>query len=429
MKKDNVLKYKNPTENTVTDVLTEFLRDSAQQMLKVAIEEEVNSFIEMHKSKHLTNGCQQVVRNGYLPKRKIQTGIGDVEVKMPRVRDKGKEGIKFTSNLVPTYMRRTVTLEVLLPLLYLKGISTTDFADCFEPILGSKPKNMSPNVISNLKSGWYDEYEEWQKRDLSTKEYVYFWVDGIYLQARMESEKNCILVIIGADSMGKKEVVAIYDGFRESKESWQELLIDLKSRGLRKGPRLAVGDGALGFWGAMTEVYPETEHQRCWVHKTANILNKLPKSQQTKAKSMLHEIYMAENLEDAEKALKKFISTYNLKYPKAVECLLKDQKELLKLYEFPAEHWVHLRTTNPIESTFATVKHRTKKSKNCFSRNTIIAAVFKLCKEAEKRWKALRSKNRIAQVIQLHRFIDGIHEDEINERNDLHFNIDNKHAA
>ena len=257
-----------PADNVVSDALSDFLRDSAQKMLKVAIEEEVQNFISSYKDKRLSNGNKQVVRNGYLPERIIQTGIGNVSVSVPRVRDRGDEGIRFTSSLIPQYMRRTVTLDVLLPLLYLKGISTKDFADSFEPILGKRPKNMSPNVISRLKASWYSDYEKWQRRDLSLKEYVYFWVDGIYLQARMESEKNCILVIVGADSAGNKEVVAIYDGIRESKESWKEILLDLKSRGLTKGPRLAVGDGALGFWGAITELYPETKHQRCWVHKT-----------------------------------------------------------------------------------------------------------------------------------------------------------------
>lgn len=417
MKKDNVINYENPTENIVSDGLSDFLRESAQKMLKLAIEEEVSKFISDYEDKKLSNGNQQVVRNGYLPERNIQTGIGNVSVKIPRVRDRGNGGISFTSSLIPRYMRRTVTMDVLLPLLYLKGISTSEFANSFEPILGKKPKNMSPNVISRLKSGWYEEYRKWQRRDLSSKEYVYFWADGVYLQARMESDKNCMLVIIGADSQGKKEVVAIYDGIRESKESWRELLLDLKSRGLSIAPKLAVGDGALGFWGAMSEVYPSTMHQRCWVHKTANILNKLPKSSQAKAKAMIQDIYLAECREDADIALQKLVKKYGLKYPKAIDCLLKNEEELFAFFDFPAEHWIHLRTTNPIESTFATVKHRTKRSKNCFSRNTVIAAVFKLCMEAEKRWRPLRGKHRISQVINMQRFIDGINENEIDCKN------------
>lgn len=417
MKKDNIINYQNPLQNLVTDALSNFLRSSAQKMLQLAIEEEVQNFITSYQDKLLNNGNKQIVRNGYLPERNIQTGIGEMAVKVPRVRDRGKENISFTSNLIPQYMRRTVTMDVLLPLLYLKGISTKDFADSFEPILGSRPKNLSPNVISRLKAGWHDQYLLWQRRDLSKKKYVYFWADGVYLQARMESEKNCILVIIGVDEYGKKEVVAIDDGFRESKESWQGLLLDLKSRGLKQAPKLAIGDGALGFWGALTEEYPDTLQQRCWVHKTVNILNKLPKSQQAKAKQMIHNIYMAASREEAESAWKKFISAYSAKYPKATECLLKSEKELLAFYDFPGEHWIHLRTTNPIESTFATVKHRTRKSRNCFSRNTIIAATYKLFMEAEKRWKPLRGKNRIAQVINMEKFIDGIHENEISNDN------------
>jgi transposase-like protein len=417
MKKDNIINYQNPTQNLVTDALSDFLRSSAQKMLQLAIEEEVQNFITSYQDKLLTNGNKQIVRNGYLPERNIQTGIGEMTVKVPRVRDRGKDNISFTSNLIPQYMRRTVTIDVLLPLLYLKGISTTDFADSFEPILGSRPKNLSPNVISRLKAGWHDQYLSWQQRDLSKKKYVYFWADGVYLQARMESEKNCILVIVGADEHGKKEVVAIDDGFRESKESWRGLLLDLKSRGLKQAPKLAVGDGALGFWGALTEEYPDTVQQRCWVHKTSNILNKLPKSQQAKAKQMIHNIYLSASREEAETAWKKFISAYSAKYPKTTECLAKSEKELLAFYDFPAEHWIHLRTTNPIESTFATVKHRTRKSRNCFSRNTIIAATYKLFLEAERRWKPLRGKNRIAQVINMEKFIDGIHENEISNDN------------
>lgn len=313
-------------------------------------------------------------------------------------------------------MRRSVTIDVLLPLLYLKGISTKDFSDSFEPILGHKPKNLSPNVICRLKEEWYQHYQKWQRRDLSNKHYVYFWADGVYVQARQEEEKNCLLVIVGVDEYGKKELVAINDGFRESKESWKDLLLDMKDRGLKGAPKLAIGDGALGFWGAIREVYSQTKHQRCWVHKTANILDKLPKSIQAKAKEMIHNIYLAETKKDAEKAWKKFVSHYGAKYPKAVECLVKDKDGLMEFYNFPAEHWIHLRTTNPIESTFATVKHRTRKSKNCFSRKTLISATFKLFMEAEKRWLKLRGKNRIAQVINMEKFIDGTHENELEDK-------------
>ena len=267
-----------------------------------------------------------------------------------------------------------------------------------------------------MKKTWHDQYLDWQKRDLKNKHYVYLWADGVYMQARQEEEKNCMLVVVGADEHGQKEIVAINDGFRESKESWRDLLLDLKERGLEIAPSLATGDGALGFWGALTEVYPQTKHQRCWVHKTMNVLNKLPKSSQSKAKIMLHDIYMAETKEDAEKAWKKFLNTYGTKYPKVEECLSKDKSAMLEFYNFPAEHWKHLRSTNPIESTFATVKHRTKKSKNCFSRTTLIAATFKLMIEAQKRWKKLSGSKRIAQVINMEKFINGVHENEVIEQ-------------
>lgn len=410
---NKILKYKNRSRNIVEDTLSDFLRDSAQEMLKVAIESEVNNFILSHKDKTLPNGHQQIVRNGYLPERKIHTGIGSISVSVPRSRDRNDTGIEFTSNFIPKHMRRTVSLDLLLPILYLKGISTRDFSTAFEAILGHRPKNMSSQVICNLKSNWINEYSDWSKRDLSNKKYVYIWADGIYLQARSEDEKQCMLVIIAADEYGKKEVLAINDGYRESKSSWLELLLDLEQRGLNYSPHIAVGDGALGFWGALNEVFPKCKHQRCWVHKVKNILNKLPKNLQEKAKSKLNDIYMADTKKNAFKAYNHFMTIYGIKYPKVAESLEKDKKELLSFYEFPAEHWIHIRTTNPIESTFATVRHRTKKAKNCFSRNTILAAVYKLTMEAEKRWVPLRGKNRITQIIQLDKFIDGINQNDL----------------
>jgi putative transposase len=430
MKKDNILNYENPSRNIIKDELSEFIRNSAQEMLKIAIETEVEEFMKDYKQKLLSNGHKQVVRNGYLPNRKIQTGVGNISVSVPRVRDRLNDGISFSSSLIPQYMRRTVSLDVLLPILYLKGISTGDFKDAFVPILGHGAKNLSPQVICKLKEGWYENYLSWQERDLSNKEYAYMWVDGVYLKARMESEKNCILVIIGADKNGKKEIVAINDGFRESKESWRDLLLDLQSRGLKSSPKLAVGDGALGFWGALDEIYPETKQQRCWVHKTRNILNKLPKLSQEKAKEMLHNIYLSETKHDALNAYDDFINRYGAKYPKVAECLLKDKNQLFSFYDFPAEHFIHLRTTNPIESTFATVKHRARKSRNCFSRKTIIASTFKLLLEAEKRWLPLRGRKRIAEVINLDKFIDGINQKDI-DKNYQNFNnsVEVKYAA
>jgi len=414
MNKDNVVTFENPAKPIVQDHLTEFLRASAQKMLTMAIEAEVNEFLKTHEHLTLSTGQQRVVRNGYQPERTVQTGIGHLGVKLPRVRDREAVGekIHFHSQLVPKYMRRTVTLEVMLPLLYLKGISTGDFTQVMEPLLGAQAKALSANVIGRLKADWLIEYKAWQQEDLSLKRYVYWWADGIYLTARMESEKTCLLVIIGADKEGKKELVGLIDGFRESKQSWLELLNQLKQRGLTVGPELAIGDGALGFWGALQEVYPYTQPQRCWVHKTANILDKLPKFQQGKAKSMLHDIYLAPTKKQAQQAFDVFVQTHELKFAKATECLIKDKEVLLTFYNFPAEHWQSIRTTNPIESTFATVRHRTKKSKNCFSRDTIMACVFKLCKEAEKRWKRLYGYKRLADVINLVKFIDGIPENK-----------------
>jgi len=412
MNKNNIVNIENP----VQDVLTTFLRESAQKMLQIAIEQEVDDFIATYKSRRLEDGRQRVVKNGYLPERGIHTGIGTIKVGVPRVRDRSieEEKIVFNSWWIPRHMRRTATLDVWLPVLYLKGVSTGDFPRVLEPLLGKGASSISPSVISRLKSEWLDEYQLFLKRDLTGKRYVYWWVDGIYLSARMEADKTCMLVIIGADAQGNKELVGLIDGFRESKESWLELLQDLKLRGLEHGPELAIGDGSMGFWAALSEIYPKTQWQRCWVHKTCNILDKLPKTIQGRAKSQLHDIYLAPTNKDAEIAYNKFINSYQLKYPKAAECLAKDKKELLTFYSFPAEHWPSIRSTNVIESTFATVRHRTVKSKNCFSRDTIIASVFKLLQEAQKRWKKLYGHHRLADVVNLVKFVDGIQHNEKN---------------
>jgi transposase-like protein len=420
MDQNNVIAIKNLVE----DSLTEFLKNSARTMLQMALEQEVNDFITNYKENRLENGRQRIVRNGHLPSRDIQTGIGDIEVKLPRVRDliKSNDKIKFCSSWIPKYIRRTKSIETLLPLLYLKGISTGDFQDALEPILGKDAANLSPSVISRMKASWLNEYNLFNKKDLSLKNYVYFWVDGIYLEARGESEKRCILVIIGANENGKKELVALTDGFRESKESWLWLLRDLRDRGLKSFAKLAIGDGSLGFWAALSEISPSTKWQRCWVHKTRNVLDKLPKSLQDKAKADLHEIYFSPTKKEAECAFKRFIDNYSAKYPKATECLEKDRKSLLIFYDFPAEHWQSIRTTNPIESTFSIIRHRTVKSKGCFSRDTIMASVFKLAKEAEKSFRKLYGHHRIADVINLVRFVDGIAETSSKESENIDHN-------
>lgn len=407
MENDTVIELKDRVETK--DFLTEVLKDGAKQMLAAAIQEEVAEFLSSHTGLQTEKGKQRFVRNGYLPERSIQTGIGHIDVKVPRVRDREPDGnIKFKSSLIPPYLKRSRNIEEFLPLLYLKGISTNDFSDVLEPLFGKEAKSLSPGVISRLKSHWSTEASQWKKRDLSKKHYVYWWADGVYFQARMENAKDCVLVIIGVTDKGKKELIAIDDGYRESKDTWKELLLDLKSRGLTGSPKVAVGDGAMGFWGALNEVYPETQHQRCWVHKTANILSKLPKSLHAKAKSDIHEIWMSPTREQAHKAFDRFIETYGAKYPKAVKCLENDRDTLMTFYDYPAEHWKHLRTTNPIESMFATVRHRTYKSKGCFSRDTILAMVFKLAQSAEKRWNRLHGFNYLADVIQGVVFKDGI---------------------
>lgn len=414
MQKDNVITLKKPETNS--DILTEVLRNGARQLLAKAVEAEVKEFLDQHND---PDSKSRFVRNGYLPEREIQTGIGTVTVEVPRIRDRENK-IRFGSSVIPKYLRRSISMNEFLPLLYLKGISTNDFVEALTPLIGDNAKNLSPGVISRLKAEWEDEYNVFQKRNLSQKRYVYFWVDGIHLQARMEDSKECVLVIIGATEQGTKELLAIVGGHRESKESWLSLLLDLKSRGLTLAPKLSVGDGALGFWGALTEVYGESKHQRCWFHKMGNVLDKLPKSLQTQATKQLQEIWMSATRKQAYIAFDTFIKTYESKYPKATECLQKDKEELLVFYDFPAEQWTHLRTTNPIESTFATVRHRTYKAKGAFSRTTILTMVFKLCESAEKRWNRLRGFNYLADVIRNVKFTDGIRQEmengSVNER-------------
>lgn len=339
------------------------------------------------------------------------TGIGQVAVRQPRVRDREAaegERIRFSPTILPPYARRTKSLEVLIPILYLKGISTGDFEDALAALVGKDAPGLSASTIARLKDVWTDEHNRWQTRDLSAKRYVYFWADGIHLEARLEEQAQCILVIIGATPEGKKELVGFTDGVRESAESWRELLLDLRRRGLSTAPELAVADGALGFCKALGEVWPTTREQRCWVHKTANVLNKLPKSLHSKAKRALQEIWMAETKTDAVTAFDAFAETYGVKYDKAVECLTKDRGALLAFYDFPAEHWKHLRTTNPIESTFATVRHRTIRSKGCLSNKTALAMVFKLVDGAQKSWRRLDGHNQLPKVIQGVKFTDGI---------------------
>jgi transposase-like protein len=412
MSEDKVIALKNPgTPSAVTDALTEVLREGAQRMLASAIEAEVNSFLERFADQKTVDGHKRVVRNGRLPGRCIQTGLGAVEVSVPRIRDREKT-VRFTSSILPPYLRRTKTLEELLPWLYLKGISTGDFQEALTALLGRDAPGLSASTISRIKAGWTEEHQRWSRRDLSNRRYVYLWVDGIHFGVRLEDAAQCILVVIGATADGNKELLALADGYRESEASWREVLLDLKARGLTVDPHLATGDGALGFWKALPQVFGTTQAQRCWVHKTANVLNKLPKSQQPKAKAALQEIWMAATREDAEYAFDQFLTVYCPKYPKAAECLEKDRVTLLAFYDFPAEHWIHIRTTNPIESTFATVRLRTDKTRGCVSRDSILAMVFMLVRSAERHWRKLYGVTRLAQVIEGVVFKDGVREDE-----------------
>jgi transposase-like protein len=405
----NVFPQSQP--GTFSDPLTEVLRNGARALLAQAVEAELSALLGGHADKVTDDGRQRLVRHGHLPERDIMTGIGPVAVRCPRVRDRGGEGsgrIRFSSAILPPYARRSKSLEVLIPILYLKGVSTGDFEEALVALLGQDAGGLSASTIGRLKEAWSDEHAGWSRRDLSSKRYVYFWVDGIHVQARLEDDAQCLLVIIGATPEGKKELVGLIDGVRESAQSWRELLLDLKRRGLAIAPELAVADGALGFWKAVEEVWPKTRGQRCWVHKTANLLNKLPKSQQPKAKQALLEIWMAETKKDALVAFDAFVETFGLKYDKAVECLTKDREALLAFYDFPAEHWKHLRTTNPIESSFATVRHRTVRSKGCLSNKTALAMIFKLAKAAQKSWRRLDGHNQLPKVILGVKFADGI---------------------
>jgi putative transposase len=401
--------------STGRDALTAILRQGAQQMLTTAIEAEVAQWIEAHRHLEDARGHRQVVRNGYLPEREIITGLGSLKVRQPRVHDRrtGEEREVFSSKILPPYLRKTKSLEELLPWLYLKGISTGDFNEALQALVGPECPGLSASTITRLLAQWQDEYKGWSKRSLADKHYVYLWVDGVHFNIRLEEDRQCILVLMGATTDGHKELIALHDGYRESEQSWRELLLDVKARGLPIDPKLATGDGALGFWKALPQVFPTTRTQRCWVHKTANVLDNLPKRLQPRAKEMIHEIWMADTREAAQAAFDAFLETYGAKYPKACECLAKDRDELLTFYDFPAEHWIHLRTTNPIESVFATVRLRHRRTKGSGSRVACLAMVHQLMLSASKRWKLLNGAKLLADVIQEVQFTDGVKSQEI----------------
>ncbi len=394
--------------------LDEIVQEGARRMLQAAIDAEVETFIEDHQHRRDEQGRRLVVKNGSLPTREILTGAGSIPVQQGRVRDNATDResrVEFSPNVLPAYLKRTDAIEELIPWLYLKGISTGDFGEALQALVGEKAKGLSANVVVRLKEQWADEYDEWMKRDLSSKQYVYVWADGIHVKVRLEDDANkkqCILVLMGATADGKKALIAVLDGYRESEQSWSELLLDLKHRGLQTAPKIAVGDGAIGFWAALRKVFPETKEQRCWVHKTANILNGMPKSVQPKAKGDIHEIWQAETKADAETAVDHFLEKYDAKYQKACDCLRKDRDVLLSFYDFPAEHWAHLRTTNPIESTFATIRLRHRKTKGNGTRRASLAMMFKLAQSAAKKWNRLRSHEKVTLVVEGRSFKDGI---------------------
>ena len=410
MKTDTtVLAFQHPDE--INDPLTYVLRDGARRLLAQAIEAEAGAFLAIMKDERLPDGRARLVRHGHGPQRTIQTGIGPVTVRRVKLRDRGAaeaDGITFTSAILPKWARRTRSLDALLPVLYLRGISTGDFQEALGALLGDDALNLSPSVIGRLKEEWTIAYDRWQRRDLSAKRYVYIWADGVYLQARMEDSAACMLVVIGTTPEGKKELIGFQVGVRESAQSWRELLVDLKARGLAAAPEIAVGDGALGFWKALDEIFPATRHQRCWVHKAANVLNKVPKSVQQNIKADLREVRDAPDRTTADAAIAVFVDKYGAKYPKAVECLTKDREALLAFFDFPAEHWDHLRTTNPIESVFATVRHRTVRTKGALSHKTARLMVFKLVIAASKTWRRLKGENQLPRVVEGIKFTDGV---------------------
>ena len=416
MSKNTVIRGEIRHHASIEDPLTEVLRTGARQLLRQAIDAELRELLKATSAFVTASGERRVVRNGYLPERIVQTGIGPVPVVVPRVRDReptADGAIRFSPSMLPRYLRKTRSLEALIPWLYLKGISTGQFGEALTALLGPDAPGLSPATVSRLKADWQKDLEAWQKRDLHGKRYVYWWADGVYFNVRMEEASECVLVIIGVTEDGTKELVAVSDGYRESADSWRQLFLDLKQRGLEKAPKLATGDGALGFWKALAELYPKTAAQRCWVHKTANVLNALPTSIQAKAKGHLHDIYEAETRKKAEKAFDFFLAAYGPKYRKAADTLEKDREPLLAFYDFPAEHWASLRTTNPIESTFSTVRLRTNTSRGCFSRATVLTMVYQLMHSAQKKWRRLNAPEHLTSVAKNIRYIDGIHPSKV----------------
>lgn len=411
MSDNKVIEFKNPPENS--DPLTDILRTGARQLLAQAIEIEVSEHLATHETDQLPDGRKAVVRNGYLPERTIQTGIGAVPVQVPKVRDRADQGRKFTSNIVPPFLKRSKSITELLPVLYLKGLSTGDFSEALTSLLGKGAKGVSSSTISRLKQVWEDEYKAWSARDLSHKRYVYIWADGVHFNVRSNDANACMLVLIGVTELGKKELVAVQLGYKESGEHWRDIIRGLKDQGLKHAPELVIADGAKGLWSAVTKEWPSAKQQRCWVHKCANVLAKLPKKIQKPAKSYIHQIWQADTKKDALKAYVDMVDVFSDKYPNAMNCLTKDKDEMLAFYDFPAIHWHHIRTSNAIESLFSTVRLRSDKVKNCVSEATLGAMVFKLAISAEKRWMRIRGFDQLKNVVNGVNFVDGLAQNEL----------------
>ena len=399
------------TEPVVNATLEQVAREGARRALQQAIEDEVAEYLAAAREARDEAGRRLVVRNGHKPARTVLTGVGPLEVRQPRVDDRrvDENGVRFrfTSKVLPPYLRKTRAVADLVPWLYLKGISTGEMSDALVH-LGFDGSGLSPASVTRMTEAWQDEYDAWGKRSLSGKRYVYLWADGIYFGCRLTDDRPCLLVVMGATADGTKELVAMVDGQRESEASWTELLLGLRDRGLTDAPQVAVGDGALGFWAALAKVFPATKHQRCWVHKTANVLDKLPKGQQAAAKAAIHEIWMSATKADATKAFDRFVATYEPKWPRATACLERDRAELLAFYDCPAEHWRHLRTSNPIESTFATVRLRTYRTKGPGSRRAALAMAFKLAEKAQSGWRKLNGSETLRDLIDGVVFVDGM---------------------
>ena len=413
MKNDTVVCLKKPAEES--DPLSSLLRAGARALLHEAVEAELATYLAGHAGECDAAGRRCIVRNGYLPERTLLTGLGEVPIRVPKTRDRGGRGRHFTSALLPPYIKRTASVESVLPWLYLKGVSTGDMSEALAALLGEQAQGLSAATVGRLKRVWEEEYRAWRTRDFKRQRYVYVWVDGIYFNVRGDEARQCLLVMMGVDEWGRKALLAVEDGYRESAQSWREVLVDLKARGFTP-PALAVGDGALGFWAALREVYPTTRTQRCWVHKMANVLNKLPKGVHAKARQGLQAIWMAESRAAATRALNQFLRTYEDKYPKATACLDDDRDSLLTFYDFPAAHWQSIRTTNPIESTFATVRLRTARTRGCVSRTSLLTMVYKLGLCAEQNWRRLRGFKHLADVIENVKFIDGVKQEETSQQ-------------